>query len=80
MGSAIFERGEVGVYANRLTYRASTQGELTVVIFDVKQRRPIWRSVGKRVLSAEELSGTRTDIASDVADLMADFPDAEDRP
>ncbi len=69
-GREYFEHGEVGQTATRVQYKAETTGELAVVVFDVEERRPVWRAVGARVLTNRELSGQETTIAADVERLI----------
>ncbi len=72
-GREYFEHGEIGQTGTRVQYKAETTGELAVIVFDVKERRPVWRSMGAKVLSNRELTGEATTIAVDVERLIQNF-------
>ncbi len=51
-----------------------TEGTLSVDIYDVKRRTPVWHGAAKKRLSRKELKGEDTDIPTDVRTLLAGFP------
>lgn len=51
-----------------------TQGSLSVDIFDVARKSPVWHGKGTKRLSRAELSGKQGNAAQDVRTILAEFP------
>ncbi len=54
--------------------RGYTEGTLSIDIYDVKRRSPVWHGKGQKNLSKKELRGENTDIQGDVAQILLGFP------
>lgn len=51
-----------------------TEGSLSIDIYDVGRRAPVWHGVGTKRLSRDELSGSGEAIDTGVKNILAGFP------
>lgn len=58
----------------RTEVREYTEGTLSVDMFDVERRAPVWHGVGQRNLSRAELRGDTNTASQDVRTILAGFP------
>ena len=58
----------------RTVVRNYTEGTLSVDIYDVKRRSPVWHSKGTKTLTRKELSGEQETSAQAVKAILAGFP------
>lgn len=73
-GGQYFRPYRSSIPVERTVVKNYTEGTLSVDIYDVKRKSPVWHGAGKRRLSRKELSGKDTDIQTDVQTLLAGFP------
>ncbi len=73
-GSVYFPRTRPFPAPTRTVVRNYTEGTLSVDIYDVKTRRPVWHGKGTKNLSRKELSGEQETSAQDVRTILAGFP------
>ena len=58
----------------RTTLHEYTEGTLSVDIYDVKKREPVWHGAGTRNLSRAELRGEKNTVTEDVRLILTGFP------
>ena len=58
----------------RTVVRNYTEGTLSIDVYDVNRKSPVWHAAAKKRLSRKEMRGEETDIKSDVATILAGFP------
>ncbi|MEM1132457.1 MAG: DUF4136 domain-containing protein [Pseudomonadota bacterium] len=51
-----------------------TEGTLSIDIYDVKRRAPVWHGVGTKRLSSDELDGSTESVTNGVRNILAGFP------
>ncbi len=58
----------------RTEIRDYTEGSLSIDIYDVERRTPVWHSVGERNLTRSELRGETNTATEDTKIILAGFP------
>ncbi len=58
----------------RTEVREYTEGTLSVDVYDVERRTPVWHGVGERNLTRSELRGETNTAAEDTKAILAGFP------
>ncbi len=59
---------------SRMEFREYTEGTLSVDVYDVSRKSPVWHGVGSRNLSRSEIRGRTNTAAEDVKTILAGFP------
>ncbi len=73
-GSYYFPRRRPLTTPIRTVLRDYTEGTLSVDIYDVKRKSPVWHGKGTKTLGRKELSGEQNTAAQDVRLILAGFP------
>ena len=59
---------------DRTVVRNYTEGTLSIDIYDVARKSPVWHGKGEKRLGSKEMKGQNTDILNDIKTLLAGFP------
>ncbi|MEH6758922.1 MAG: DUF4136 domain-containing protein [Parasphingorhabdus sp.] len=73
-GNPHFPTIQRNITPTRTVVRDYTEGTLSVDIYDVARRSPVWHGKGTKTLSSRELSGEQETAAADVRVILAKFP------
>ncbi len=73
-GNQYFRPYRSTIPVDRTVVRNYTEGTLSIDIYDVTRKSPVWHGKGEKRLSRKEMKGEDIDILTDVQAILAGFP------
>ena len=63
-----------GGWSNNIDVRLYKEGTLSIDVFEVRSRKPVWHGSGTKEISQSEMDNAQTVMREAVTSILADFP------
>lgn len=73
-GYSFYPPGRLRASGTRTEVREYTEGSLSIDIYDVERRSPVWHGTGTKNLSSAELNGETSHVVEGVSRVLEGFP------